>query len=236
MLLENVELELFKTDFKSEKITQQVEKLEFVKTGLTLICKNTNIKAGLDELSILRKLNRSKCNCFPKLIDYKMTNQTFQIFTSFIEGLTVAEIIKDKYRREDALQNLGIIVQSAIKALNAIHIEGILHLDLKPENIIIDQHHNVYIIDYSTSIFINRKEQLNEFVGSWGYISPEIMLATSRVDETSDYYSLGKVFSALIGKQHYIVPYDLYEKLLSLSSIQQEKRKEIMKDLIKTLA
>ncbi|GAB6106326.1 protein kinase domain-containing protein [Fusibacter bizertensis] len=236
MLSENVEMSIFKTDFKSSKVSPQVERLESLKTGLMLICKSTNIKAGLDELSILKKLNQSNFNCFPKLIDYKMTNQSFQIYMSYIEGATVAHIINNKAKREERLQRIDQIVLSAIKALNALHNEGILHLDLKPENVIIDDHNNVFIIDFSTSIFMNRKEEINHFVGSWGYISPEVMLATSHVDESSDYFSLGKVLLELIGEQHYKLPFDLYEHLLALCSIQQEKRKEIMKDLLKRLA
>lgn len=236
MLSESNEMNIHKTDFISSKVSAQVERLESVKTGLVLICKSTNIKAGLDELSILKQLNQSDFNCFPKLMDYRMTNQTFQIYMSFIAGATIAQIIGNKAKREEMLQNIDQIVQSAIKALNALHNEGILHLDLKPENIIIDAHNNVFIIDFSTSIFMNRKEEINHFVGSWGYISPEVMLATSHVDESSDYYSLGKVLLELIGEYHYRLPFDLYDGLLALCSIQQEKRKEIMKDFLKRLA
>ncbi|MDH8677664.1 protein kinase [Fusibacter bizertensis] len=236
MITESKVLDISLGEYKRSKITPQVELVEFIKTGFKFICKTTNVKEGLDELTILKKLNQSNCNCIPKLIDYKMTHQSLKIYTNNIDGITFSQLIKSKMKKNASLQNLELILYNAIKALNAIHTEGVLHLDLKPENLIIDRHYNVFIIDFSTSIFTENRQQLNHFVGSWGYISPEMMFLTDKVDESSDYFSLGKILLELIGKQYNLVSYEVFEKILAMTHIQQEKRKEIMKDFIKTLA
>ena len=43
------------------------------------------------------------------------------------------------------------------KVLNKIHEQGIIHMDLKPENIMLDRSGNIYLIDFGAALFAGEK-------------------------------------------------------------------------------
>lgn len=73
------------------------------------------------------------------------------------------------------------------KVLNKIYEQGIIHMDLKPENIMLDQSGNIYLIDFGAALFAG--EKLSGY-GTKNYASKKQAKTEERADIYFDIYSL----------------------------------------------
>ena len=81
-------------------------------------------------------------------------------------------------------------INQLIQGIKFLHNIGIIHRDLKLQNILIGNDNNIKIIDFNLSNIISPYEKINEFLGSYGYFSPEIIEKKSYSFET-DFWNLG---------------------------------------------
>ncbi len=85
-------------------------------------------------------------------------------------------------------------------ALEKAHQEGVLHLDVKPANILLSQTGRPYLTDFNVAIDSHRKSR-NLMGGTFRYMAPEhqqyLKDNTVSIDGRADIYSLGKVLSEL---------------------------------------
>lgn len=122
------------------------------------------------------------------------------IVMEYIDGLTLKEYIK----RRDVMGSEEVL-KIAIKiaeALKAAHANGIIHRDIKPQNIMVTQQGDVKVTDFgiakaATSSTITQR---GEALGSVHYFSPE-QARGSFVDARSDLYSLGITMYEMVTKQ-----------------------------------
>ncbi len=122
------------------------------------------------------------------------------IVMEYVDGLTLKEYI----RRRDMMGSeevLKISIKIA-EALKAAHANGIIHRDIKPQNIMVTQQGDVKVTDFgiakaATSSTITQK---GEALGSVHYFSPE-QARGSYVDARSDLYSLGITMYEMVTKQ-----------------------------------
>ncbi|CAL1359307.1 unnamed protein product [Linum trigynum] len=89
------------------------------------------------------------------------------------------------------------------KALNYLHSDcrsRILHLDVKPENILLDENHRAIVSDFGLSKLMRRDESrvITNIRGTRGYLAPEWLLELG-ISEKSDVYSYGMVLLEMVG-------------------------------------
>jgi serine/threonine-protein kinase len=121
----------------------------------------------------------------------------------FVEGPTLREAL-NRVRQlpiGDAVQ----VASQLLDALQHAHERGILHRDVKPENIIIS-HGRVMLVDFgiARAILASAHENLTRSgtaLGTCTYMSPEQVRGESDIDQRSDIYSVGSlVFECLAGR------------------------------------
>ncbi|XP_074271835.1 putative receptor-like protein kinase At5g20050 [Silene latifolia] len=96
--------------------------------------------------------------------------------------------------------NVAIDVAKALTYLHRDCRSRILHLDVKPENILIDDEYRAVVTDFGLSKLMGRDESkiLTNLRGTKGYLAPEWILEKG-ISEKSDVYSYGMVLLEMIG-------------------------------------
>src|SRR5688572_6978417 len=120
----------------------------------------------------------------------------------FVEGESLSGLIKREGRLgvNDAIK----ILHQAAQGLATAHDRGVIHRDIKPANLMLNQRGQVKIADFGIALanrdFDAKLTGTGEFVGTPGYLSPEVCLGKP-VDLRSDVFSLGIVlFEMLTGR------------------------------------
>ncbi|RLM59151.1 cysteine-rich receptor-like protein kinase 10 isoform X2 [Panicum miliaceum] len=83
------------------------------------------------------------------------------------------------------------IIQGIAQGVHYLHEQGVIHLDLKPSNILLDSNMNAKITDFDISVTVDDNEvNLNFIAGTLGYVDPEY-LAGFTVTTKNDVYAFG---------------------------------------------
>src|SRR5579863_4790493 len=107
------------------------------------------------------------------------------------------------------------------RALDAAHTEGVIHRDLKPQNVMRDTQGRIVVMDFglARSLEFNGVTQTGALVGTLEYMSPEQALG-GQLDQRSDLFAVGLIlFEMLTGK----VPYKADTAIASLMRRTQER-------------
>ncbi len=130
------------------------------------------------------------------VIDVGFDGGVYYIVMEFIEGSTLKALIEKKSRIEES-EAVKYAIQ-VCSALSAAHRKGIIHRDVKPHNILIDNEDNVKLTDFGIAKSISSiEEQEGKVIGSVHYISPE-QARGEKIDTRSDIYSLGIVLYEMV--------------------------------------
>ncbi len=116
------------------------------------------------------------------------------ISMAFVEGCDLAALIEKEGRMP--LDRVLKFTRQMCAALEAAHHEGVVHRDLKPQNILIDGADNIYVSDFglakSLESATNMMTRTGQILGTPRYMSPE-QVEAREVDHRSDLYSLGLI-------------------------------------------
>lgn len=156
------------------------------------------------EAKILNKISRPQCQPFLVCFNYYKylpDQNKFIIDMTLIEGKTLVKYV-NTLDNETRYKHLLLIMKDIIKALKYLHNNGIIHNDVKPENIIIDKHLTPILVDFGVACIDSSTCKLGKNVtskcckGIMGpnmYISPETLKRNVYYIE-SDIWSLGITF------------------------------------------
>jgi len=122
------------------------------------------------------------------------------ITMEYVEGHDLKAILdqRHKFAPDEAIA----IMEQVCHALDAAHSEGVVHRDLKPQNIMVDKQGKVSVMDFGVARFVEVSglTQTGALMGTPGYMSPE-QAKGEKLDVRSDLFSLGIIFYELLTGQ-----------------------------------
>jgi serine/threonine protein kinase len=132
-------------------------------------------------------------------------NGTHFITMAYVQGQPLSQFINPEKPHRD--RNVAYLVRRVALALHEAHINGLVHRDVKPANIMIDQRNEPIIMDFGLARYIDdtddaRLTRDGAILGSPAYMSPEqIEARTGQIGPACDVYSLGVIFYELLTAQ-----------------------------------
>ncbi|KAA0547983.1 Stk1 family PASTA domain-containing Ser/Thr kinase [Bacillus sp. BGMRC 2118] len=131
------------------------------------------------------------------IYDVGEDEQILYIVMEYIDGSTLKQYIQKNGPLSNE-ESVNIMLQLT-SAINHAHENHIVHRDIKPQNILIDEHGVVKVTDFGIAVALSSTTitQTNSFLGSVHYLSPE-QARGGMATKKSDIYSLGIVMFELI--------------------------------------
>src|SRR6266404_2470624 len=145
------------------------------------------------------------------------------ISMEYLEGQDLRVVLREKGKLTP--EAAARVILQICPALEAAHGEGVIHRDLKPQNIMLDANGRAYVMDFgiARSAYLPGMTQTGALVGTPEYMSPE-QAKGEKLDERSDLFSLGTILYELIIGQS---PYYSDTPLATLWKRIQEKAKPL---------
>lgn len=122
----------------------------------------------------------------------KLDDGSLALVQSFVEGPTLQEVVEVYAKRGEKLppEHVAWMTSRVLNALSYIHRHGVVHGDLKPQNIVVQPvEHSLSLVDFGLAAVKPKKAD-----GSRGYtdlFSPPEQVSGKPLLPQSDYYSLG---------------------------------------------
>lgn len=141
-----------------------------------------------------------------KIIEPNRPKNFLYTVVDYVDGQTLRQWMHEN--PAPALSDVRAIVEQIASGLRAFHRKEMIHQDLKPENIMIDRHGMVKIVDFGSAKIAGLEEIASPIdrpalLGTAGYTAPEYFLGHTATNRT-DLFSLGVIaYEMLTGKLPY---------------------------------
>ena len=215
-LLERVGEGGFASCWKAERIDIAqifVVKIIKVKDSMKNSMEYQSYESEIEALTHLTHTNIIHCYSY-----FKEENYLFVIL-EYCPGGSLDSIIKEK--RLISTNVLLNYAYSLLLGLNYMHNQKIAHLDIKPSNILIDQHGRIKFADFGLATFV-KDNKSNRYLGSIAFMAPEILAQQPYDPFKADVWSIGMTIYYLAFRQ---LPWPSsnrheYERMMHMGFVQ----------------
>lgn len=199
-----------------------------IKDSEVLKIYNILLRTFFDEIKMINRINHPN---IVKSIDYFIANNTAYLVTPYEVGEPLSAFMNNVRRQGKSINEDDIfyITTGILKAVQEMHRNGVLHLDLKPNNIWLRPNKDVVILDFGTAILDGKPRDLMVYTG--GFAAIELYANAIIADKTfseiqhkinasknnivgkwTDYYAIGATLYNMITYNLPPLAYDLYLK------------------------
>ena len=157
---------------------------------------------GLDEARTAALLSDAH---IVTVYDFQVVGGMAYLIMEYVEGMTLTRFLDE----HDADLNLDIIAAvfgDVAHALTVAHGAGVLHLDIKPDNVLIDKRGQVKVTDFGLATLVDAQGFGLAGGGTIGYMPPEQMRQED-LDARTDEWALASIaYEMLTGKNPFLAP------------------------------
>ena len=192
--------------------------------GMANVYRGTDVKTGnqiavmvlkdevLDHEELVRRFkNESKAISIlshpniVKVYDVSVTDKLQYIVMEYVDGITLKEYLKQRGGALTWKETVHFATQ-VLSALQHAHSKGIIHRDVKPQNIMLLADGSIKMMDFGIARFSRAQSQTvsDKAIGSVHYISPE-QAKGERTDARTDIYSVGVMLYEMLSGR---LPFD----------------------------
>ncbi|MDQ1057885.1 beta-lactam-binding protein with PASTA domain/serine/threonine protein kinase [Arthrobacter globiformis] len=133
------------------------------------------------------------------VLDQGHDGDTAYLVMEYIKGHTLRDVINSKGALSPRLALA--LIDPVVEGLGAAHAAGMIHRDVKPENVLIADDGRIKIGDFGLARAVTTTTSTGALIGTIAYLSPELVLGKP-ADARSDIYSTGiMLFEMLTGRQ-----------------------------------
>ena len=185
-----------------------------------------------DEVSVKRFINESKAVSMlshPNIVtiyDVSVRSDAKYIVMEYIEGITLKNYMLKKGKMETG--EILSMIEQVLGALEHAHQKGIVHRDIKPQNIMLLKNGIVKVTDFGIAKLPNAETVTvkDSAIGTVFYISPE-QASGSKIDARSDIYSLGvMMYEMATGKLPFTADSPVSVALMQINDTARPVREE----------
>lgn len=134
------------------------------------------------------------------VIDFTYDAAYAYLVMEYVDGMSLEEFLANVEGNSLTYDEAACLADALVQALAYAHENGVLHLDIKPANVLIDRNGHIKLADFGMATLTSAAGFGGARGGTIGYMAPE-QLRGEVVDERSDIFSLAcVVYEALCGE------------------------------------
>ena len=187
-----------------------------------------------EEKPVYRLLQHISHPNLPLVYDIIVLTDAFVVLEEYIDGVTVAEVLETGgYTYRGARR----VLSGVGAALRFLHENGIVHRDVKPENVVVGTDGAVKLIDYDIARAVTSASQDTRVLGTIGYAPPE-QQGLAQSDPRSDIYALGVLLNVMLTREHpsaHLAPGRAGKIVLKCTAVSPEKRFQTVAEFLERL-
>ena len=127
-----------------------------------------------------------------QVIDFTYDSAYAYLVMEYVDGITLEEFLDGVDGHSLTFDEAACIADTLVQALSYAHENGVLHLDIKPANVLIDRSGHVKLTDFGMATLASSAGFGGARGGTIGYMPPEQLLG-NEVDERTDIFALACV-------------------------------------------
>lgn len=154
---------------------------------------DTSCVAGLDEARTAAMLSDAS---IVSVYDFEVSNNMAYLILEYVDGMTLADLLA-QYPDEINADIVAYVFKTVAHALTVAHKHHVLHLDIKPENVLIDRQGQVKVTDFGLARLATESGYGIATGGTIGYMPPEQMTG-QELDERCDQWALASLTYEMI--------------------------------------
>ena len=136
--------------------------------------------------------------------DYGEADGVYFISMEFVRGYALSELVSEAEKHQLAPRLAMGIARQVCRGLQTAHEQGIIHRDIKPQNVLIDHRGEIKLMDFGIARMAEAPEAMTQaglIVGTPHYMSPE-QVQGRQLDPRSDVYAVGVLlYEMLVGQR-----------------------------------
>lgn len=147
---------------------------------------------------VYQKFLTISCSNLPQIMDVGEKDQRTALLEEYVQGDTLRDILEGGLLTTAEAKQ---ITRQLCSALWVLHSMGVVHRDVKPDNVIIKGKKAV-LIDFDASrIYKNENQEDTQILGTTGFAAPE-QYGLSQSDGRADIYALGVLLNIMLTGEH----------------------------------